>query len=166
MSYFRVSLTADPHSHNAAMYDTFDMEVEMLNLERDGLGHELMDMASASIIMQCAFEADPDGVPWPALDPRYAAEKKALVGTMPMGVLHGLMLSFDQVDGVRDVHEHDAEQYYGTDPVAIAEAVKFTMGGAVTGTAQPPRPFYAFNAISFATMDPIVDRHFASYRLK
>lgn len=109
-----------------------------LDLDRDDLGPELMDIAAEEVAAAMDRQEDPDGSPWAPLAPRTAAAHHG----QPIGERTGLMKSPDQLAGERHVSAESAEMTYGITPAAKVEAIKFTFGGLVTGTNQPPRPFY------------------------
>lgn len=126
------------------------------------IGARLLHDAASEIHDQMEQELDPDGMPWPALDPTYEKWKDQIAPGKPIGELFGLMKSFDQILGTQGISVHQADMTYGTDPVAITEAVKFTYGGLVTGTRQPQRHFYALPASAISRCTTFLEGEFTN----
>ena len=103
---------------------------------------EIQVIVATAIMINMDAECDPDGNPWPDLSNSYATWKATIAPGRPMGYLYGTMKTMDNLMGVAVVQGSQMTMTYGVDPVAIAHAIKFTEGGLVTGTNQPPRPFY------------------------
>ena len=118
-----------------------------------GLGEDLLDIATWEILASMDSETDPDGIPWPALSPGYEEWKSEVAPQAPMAVLHGVMKTFVEVAGERHQDPDHASMTYGVTPEARIEAVKFQEGGIVTGTRQPPRPFYALTTAAVIRVD-------------
>lgn len=100
-----------------------------LDLDRDRLGTDLLDIVSDGIEFRAANQSGPGNVPWKANDPHYAASK----GYRPVGVNTGLMLNHHEVQGERRIMPDRAIMTYGVDQDAREHAAGFTGGG---------RPFY------------------------
>jgi hypothetical protein len=77
-----------------------------------------------------------------------------------MGYLYGFMLDHSEVEGVREIEQNHMIHGYGITTKARIEAIKFTEGGVVTGTRQPPRPFFGFSALSYVELVRASDNEF------
>jgi len=130
-----------------------------IDLEK-GMGLQLLDVATFEILESMDSETDPDGIPWAPLSDSYLTWKAEIAPQAAMGVLYGIMKTWDQVAGIRDIWPDLAEMTYGITVEARVEAVKFSEGGIVTGTAQPPRPFYALTTATIIRADAIVGNAF------
>lgn len=130
------------------------------DLDRDNLATTVLDVCTIEIMASMDSETDPDGIPWASLSPYYLEWKAEVAPQAPMAVLHGIMKTWEQVAGARFVRADYAEMTYGVDPVAKIEAIKFTEGGIVTGTSQPPRPFYAITTAALIRVDAILGVRF------
>lgn len=162
MAYFRLVL-APAQGHHARAVADCDELAHALDLDRGGFADDLMREATDGILWNMIQELDPDGVPWAPLDPTYAAEKAIARPGKPMAVYDTIMRTVAQLEGRHAVGPDLATQSYGTgDPVALYHAVCFTEGGVITGTSQPPRPFYAFTTGAIAAMDAVADARFAA----
>lgn len=150
--------------HEQALADIDRME-HGLDLDRDLFASTLMDASVDGILWNCGQEKDPEGVYWPRLSAGYKAWKDQFHPGHPTGVLFGIMITVEQLSGVRVITADQASMTYGISPQAIVEAVKFTEGGAVTGTNQPPRPFYGFTAEAIADIETIADRRFQTFTI-
>lgn len=160
---FRFNLIARRGDHEQVMKD-LDAFEGCFDLDRGGLGEDVMDAAALGVLFNMVQEKDPDGVPWPDLSASYAAQKQIDRPGEPMGVYDGLMRDPAQIEGTRFVTIFHAQMEYGPDPVAQAHAIKFSEGGAATGTAQPPRPFYGLTAEAVVLIDARFDAAFLSVR--
>lgn len=112
------------------------------------------------ILAAAAAQTDPDGNPWAELSRSYKEWKDAVAPGKPIGVLWGLMLDRAQLEGALAHSRDRVEHTYGIDPEAVAEAIKFQLGGLVTGTNQPQRPFWGLTPSAIAAMDAISDAAF------
>ena len=157
----RFNLIPVPGQHEKIVAELRDAE-HAFDLDRNGIGTAIMAHAVDGIMWNMIQELDPDGLPWDDLSPSYEAWKKTVAPGKPIGVLHGLMRTMDQLAGVQLVTTNFASMTYGTDPVARVEATKFQEGGIVTGTAQPPRPFYGLTREALDDIDAEFDARFTT----
>ena len=133
------------------------------NLSRSGLGDQLLDIAVLNIVLNCSAGLDPDGQPWLPLSKSYQLWKDNIAPGQPIGRLFDLMLDYGQLSGERTVGPAWAIARYGTDSLARIEAMKFQEGGLVTGTNQPPRPFYGFTHGAVQMADATLTHVFNSF---
>ena len=129
----------------------------IFEMDRDRLGERLCDVAAEEIMRNMIAECDPDGVRWADLSPSYQAWKDTITPGAPMGVLWGIMRTSAEVRGEREIDAGHAEMGYGETQQARTEAIKFQEGGKVTGTGQPPRPFYAFTRGAIVRATQVLD---------
>lgn len=141
------------------IHEIAEME-RLLDLDHLGLGHGLMNATAAAIKQLSMREEGPDGNAWAPLHPDYLDWKRAQGELMAIGRLHGLMLDDEQLKGERAIGKDRATMTYGTTPEARAEATQFQEGGAVTGTGQPPRPFYALGREAIEETNEVADAMF------
>lgn len=153
MSYSRIPPLDD------LMHDMDEME-RLMDLDQLSLAQGLMDATEAGIYLMSMAEEDPSGAAWPSLHPLYLDWKQHQGLLMSIGRLHGLMLSHEELRGERTIDKHKAEMQYGITQQAREEATQFTEGGAVTGTQQPPRPFYDLGPESIMRTDDAADISF------
>lgn len=135
----------------------------MFDLARYNTGLRALDLAAQGVLDCFQNEADPDGVPWPPLDPSYEGWKTATVGSKPIGYLFGVMSDMAQIQGISVITADQATMTYGITEEAKIEATKFQEGGAVTGTNQPPRPFYGFSFVGVYMVNTMFDDHFTQF---
>jgi hypothetical protein len=110
-----------------------------------GLGQEVLDVGAVGIAERSlGRQSWPDGRPWEANEPRYAASK----GNRPIGVLTGEMLSLEQLKGTREITPRRAVAVYGTTQDARDKGEWFTTGGRNS----VPRGFYETDAEIDAAM--------------
>ncbi len=158
----RFNLIPSRLNHDEAM-DDIEALGECFDLDRGQIADLVTVEAAAGIRRNAFFEVGPDGVPWPELSLAYQAEKQRARPGKPMGVYDEIMLSTSQLVGSSVVTRYVIDQHYGDgNPVAMAHAIKFSEGGAATGTAQPPRPFYGFTVDAVAGIDGHFDDLFQS----
>ena len=143
-----------------AILDDFRAIARTFDLDRHDLADRMMDIATFEILAHMDAEVDPDGVAWAPLSQKYIEYKAEIAPQAPMAVLFGVMKTWDQVAGERHVETARATMTYGTDDAARIEAVKFTEGGAVTGTDQPQRPFFGLTNGAVGRIDAMLERHF------
>ncbi len=112
---------------------------------------------ATNVQMTMMMESDPDGNPWPKLSDSYQEWKDRVAPGELMGYLYGAMKEESNIRGVPVTSGNQMTIAYGPDPVAIQHAIKFTEGGIVTGTNQPPRPFWALSQQAEAEITQHID---------
>lgn len=123
---------------------------------------EFQVIAAAGMARNMDAECDPDGIPWEKLSPYYADWKASVRPGAPMGVFDGIMKDWANLVGTATASGDRMTMTYGTgDPVAMMHAIKFTNGGIVTGTSQPPRPFYGLTVEAEAEATHLFGQLFA-----
>jgi hypothetical protein len=138
----------------------FDIIRAMFDLDKGQLGRSLMAIATEEILVNMDMECDPDEMPWAPLSTEYHAWKRTIAPNAPMGVLYGIMKTYDQISGTQTIQADTAMMEYGLDIIAQTEAMKFTYGGFVTGTRQPPRPFYGLTFMAETRISAELDSRF------
>jgi hypothetical protein len=133
-----------------------DEQTHRFDLDRDGLGETVMDIAVDAMLVDMDAERDPTGANWPPLSAEYAEEKAKVSPGSPMAVLHGIMKTRDQLEGERCITAHQASMTFGKDPVAKQEAIWFQEGDPSNN--QPPRLFFGFSAECVSRTDDLLER--------
>lgn len=128
--------------------------------DMDQLGPALRDIAVDGMEASTQAQTTPDGAPWAPLSDDYRKWKQAVAPGMPIGILFGVMLARPELDGVLLTNHERAEHSYGITIAARVEAIKFTLGGIVTGTNQPERPFWGLTHQAVARMNDLCDAVF------
>ncbi|MDQ3168423.1 MAG: hypothetical protein M3P94_07220 [Chloroflexota bacterium] len=129
------------------------MLAHVFDLDQGTIADDIMDKSVDGMMWNMLMETAPDGTPWPALSDDYEEWKDKFYPGQLMSHLTGEMRTIDQLSGVRTVSAHMATMEYGLDHAVRLKAMKFSEGGVLTGTAQPPRPFYAFTFMAIAAVD-------------
>jgi hypothetical protein len=125
-----------------------DDQEHAMDLDRDGLGEDVMDVASE--IIEADFDAarDPDGNEWPDLEEGYFAWKADHALTTATGYLEGEMAESANFKGERSISPHRATMTFGVNPIAKQEGPWFHNGD--DSRNRPARPFWGFSAESIA----------------
>ena len=144
----------------SSLLDDITRMMNPFDLTKKGLAQEIATAAADGIIVHMTMGCEPDGTPWEPLSPGYQAWKDKEAPGQPIGRLYDHMMTYTQVYGTLQISTDQITQTYGVDDDAFLEALKFQRGGAVTGTTQPPRPFYGFTQIAVDRIDFILTRTF------
>ncbi len=133
-----------------------DEHTGLFDMDRNGLGDRLLDVAVNGVKDHFNAEVDPDGNPWPELQSDYKRWKDRHFPGEPIGVQTGMMRA--EIDGETQVDANSAEWTYGRSEVAKQEAGWFSEGDPEQN--RKPRPFADLNAESISRSDQILDTHF------
>jgi hypothetical protein len=139
----------------AKMLTTFD-------LDRNNMAMYCFIDVAMGIQSNMDLEMDSDGNTWDQLSHSYDTWKQTVAPGMPIGWLYGLMRDITELLGTQLIGQDVAVMSYGTNMISQMEAIKFSEGGAVTGTNQPPRPFYGLTFVAIAKCDASFDYQFAN----
>lgn len=126
------------------------------DLTKHNLGSEAALIAATEMYINMDQECDPLGMPWEPLSQRYAKWKSAIAPGAPMAVLTHHMKDILQLVGSLLIHPMKSVQTYGLDELAKIHAMKFQMGGTLTGTAQPEREFWGFTYDAIMKIDALM----------
>lgn len=127
------------------IYADIDHMIGLFDFTTGGLGDKATALVSQSILDSMDAEVDCDGIPWAALSYGYEQWKTSVAPGQPIGVLWGSMKTLDQLEGEQIIQPKHIVHTYGKDAMVRTEAMKFQLGGLVTGTRQPQRHFFGFN---------------------
>lgn len=154
-----IQMRVSTHGEKAILDDLKKLP-EIFDLDATQLGNDLLGITAAGIMINMDAESDPDGNPWPRLDPDYALWKSSIAPTARIGELYLKMKTWQEIEGLRTVTIDTASMEYGTNQLTRSEAIKFTYGGLITGTRQPQRPFYSITTACIPTLEARLDDHF------
>lgn len=132
----------------------------IFDFNQEGLGDWMCEIAASAIRDYMDAETDWDGANWPDLSEAYAAWKSDHYPGLRMGELDMIMKGSDQLIGTVTVQGQEMHQLYGTSEEAQQHSVWFQEGNP---GVQPPRPFYALNALAIANLDAMLDQWFIDH---
>lgn len=124
-----------------------------LDFTEDGLGDDLLKIATDGCLECVIGQHDPDGNPWPDPSPEYAKWKARKYPGHPPGVLHFVMARPEEVAGEPEITPDRAKVTYGKTQGAKDEIAWFAKGG---------RRFWGFTARSRAAAKDFLDRRLRS----
>lgn len=130
---------------------------ELFDLDKNGLGESLMDLAVTVMLETMDREVGLDGTPWPPLSELYAKWKSKVAPGKPMAVLFEHMKTREQLSGQRRITPREAIMEYGVDELAIDLAHWFQEGSAKQN--RPPRLFYGLSAETLQRSDQLCNKH-------
>jgi hypothetical protein len=130
---------------------------------RGGLGQAIIDAGIIGIIDNTWDELEPDGTPWAPLSQGYAAWKNSVRPGQRIGRLWDVMLAIPEIMGVQTILPARMVHQFGVTDQAKLEALKFQEGGLVTGTNQPPRPFFGITIAACYMDDTLLENRFYSF---
>lgn len=148
--------TSDPKP----IYDDLDAMADLFDFTKNDLGESATEIQVETVLDAMNAEVDCDGIPWADLSASYEEWKSKVAPGQPIGVLYGHMKTVDQLEGEQDIRPKLIEHTYGTDDIARTEALKFQLGGLVTGTNQPQRHFWGFNWAGVWKLNQLFDSVF------
>lgn len=109
----------------------------MFDLNHDGLGDALLQVAAEGVAQSFEAKTDADGNHWPELSSKYAEWKAKHYPGRPMGVKEGLMR--EGMEGERSISADAATYTFGQTEEQRDEAEWFQEGS--TEDNRPARPF-------------------------
>ena len=124
------------------------------DFKKNTLAEWIAEVVADAIEAAMDAESDPDGAGWPPLSEGYEKWKSEHYPGLPMSVLQGLMKQSSELQGELIVSSTKFYQTYGVTELARAHAQWFQ---DPESDNQPPRPFYALNALALNDLADVLD---------
>jgi len=129
----------------------------LFRLDREELGHQLVDIAADGTRETFDGERFPDASPWPELSSEYARWKSFHFPGKPIGVREGNLRNDTEFDGVREITPDEASYTFGQSEIARNEAAWMTQGDPFRN--RPERGFVGLTESSRSKVQTVLSNH-------